>query len=79
MREAKKGKGTMKLTDNMIDSLNGIGFEWKRDKSFDKRMKELEEYKDLFKDCNVSHTKEGYESLGGWVYQCGKRRKEREP
>jgi len=67
VRQAKKGNGTMKLTDDMIDRLNDIGFEWNFWKSFDERMKELEEYKDLFKNCNVSHTKEGYESLGCWV------------
>ena len=48
---------------------------------FDERMEELEEYKDLFKDCNVSHTIEGYDmnlSEVGYI-TCGKQRKEREP
>jgi len=75
MRQAKKGKGTNKLTDDMIDRLNGIGFEWNLVKSYDERMKELEEDKSKFGDCCVPYGKEGYKSLKYWVKDMRKARK----
>ena len=75
MRQAKKGKGTMKLTKDMIDRLNAIGFEWNLEKSFNDRMKELKEYKSEFGNCKVGTTKKGYESLGNWVAGLRRTRK----
>jgi len=74
MRQAKKGRRTMNLTDDMIDSLNDIGFEWNIQKSFNERMKDLKEYKEKFGDCNVRSRNTDYQSLADWVVNMRKAR-----
>jgi len=71
----KKQKGDMNLTDDMIDSLNGIGFEWNLQKNSNDWFSELKEYKKKFGDCIVSSRNTDYKSLAGWVANMRNARK----
>ena len=48
VRQAKKGKGSLKLTQPMIDKLNAIGFPWGREDWFTSFYEKLIEYKEKF-------------------------------
>jgi len=75
----KKGK----LSEERINLLNGIGFEWERRVGWDKRFEQLKRYKKDHGDCNVPRKYKANPQLGEWVheqrklYKNGKLSKER--
>jgi len=75
----KKGK----LSEERINLLNGIGFEWERRVGWDKRFEQLKRYKKDHGDCNVPRKYKANPQLGEWVheqrklYKNGKLPKER--
>jgi len=73
--QVKKQKRHMNLTDNMIVSLNDIGFEWNLTNFFNDWFDELKEYKEMFRDCKVSSRNKEYKSLARWVANMRNARK----
>jgi hypothetical protein len=64
--------GKHKLSNAQIERLNAVGFQWKLETAFDKRIEELRAFKAKFGHCNVSRSKspsnKPYLSLGYWCY-----------
>ena len=68
-RNQKGAKTTISLSQNRIEQLEKIGFQWRVfsiDEVFEKRILELITFKEEFGHCNVPQRYQGNPSLGKW-------------
>ena len=80
-RTAKKGKGRIKITQERIEKLDGLGFEWSLDEAaWRRRVAELKKYREVHGNCRVPTQNGGgvecgnagcegaqHKALGTWV------------
>ena len=88
--DGKSTSKTLKLSQDKIETLNALGFQWElkdpcfdsKKSPFEKRFDELKVFKTEFGHCNVSHSKSEsnrpYISLAGWCDLIRKSRKQME-
>ena len=68
-----------KLSNAQIERLNEVGFQWKLENAFDKRVEELRAFKAKFGHCNVTQSRSAsnkpYLSLGDWCFNVRRSRR----